>query len=85
MIWLRVVALVVQCPGGPFGFWIIPERYRPLCPQALVIEDYDPGQRRRAEDRVRQLGAGARLEECRLGRDCRTLSDWRTVVQFKED
>jgi hypothetical protein len=83
VITLRVVAIVFSCPFDWFGIRATPAALRPLvCSPVALAEDYDPAQRRRAEDRVRQLGAGARLEECRLGRGCRTLSTWRTEVTF---
>jgi hypothetical protein len=83
---LRVVAIVWACPGGWLGARAIPAAAQPLlCAPLALVEDYDPAQRRQAEDRVRHLGAGARLEECRLGRGCIKISDWRTIVEFKEN
>jgi hypothetical protein len=83
MTWLRVAAIVWGCPGGWLGARAIPAALQPLvCAPAAMVEDYDPAQRRRAEDRVRQLGGGARLEECRLGRGCRTISIWHLEVTW---
>jgi hypothetical protein len=64
---LRVVAIVWACPGGWLGARTIPAAVQPLlCAPTALVEDYDPAQRRQAEDRARELGAGARLEACQI-------------------
>jgi hypothetical protein len=86
VIVLRVVAVVFACPLGWLGARATPAPLQPLlCRAETLVEDYDPARLRQAEDRVRHLGPAARLEACSPGRGCRTLSEWRTVVTFKEE
>jgi hypothetical protein len=74
---LRVVAIVWACPGGWLGARTIPAAVQPLlCAPTALVEDYDPAQRRQAEDRVRASLAPARA--LRPARSAAAASSFRT-------
>lgn len=82
MIIYVLILTTFQCPGGMFG-GLIPSKIKPfVCEQKRTFQLFDPAQRSKAEDRVREIGPDAELQACR-GTRCKTISRW--VPIFEEE
>lgn len=86
MKFLLVIWTAWACPGGHWFTPAWPAKLRPLiCAPQARYELYDPARAATARARVASLGADAALYTCR-GLRCRgPISDWNTVVTFKEN